>query len=361
MNIVFDKNKTPTEMALLPSCGKVYSKEHPFHNLSYIPIKTMTIADEEILLNVAFAKMGITTMQLLKSCICLPNIDFINESNVLAGDIAALLYSLRINSYGRIYDPTIKCPSCDVQNQLSIDMASFPVNTLDLIPINNNQNLFVFEMPSGKSIIEYSFLTFSEAEELAKMLNDSEDFVDEFFLADGKDVISSVKTNTYVTSTLMKLIKSVNGNTSRSVISKYVKSMRIGDSMRFRNFVKDTEPNIRPNVSFVCKNECGYEASIPLAMNHSIFGIKPEHKVEVLLEPHFILTYYSGFSFEEYRNYPVAYKKFYIDRMNEEISKAQKAQSDIPTKAPHHNGQEVRTLTGKVNTNTTNSKLQRFT
>lgn len=343
------------------------------------------MSDEEILLNVAYAKMGITTIELLKSCISLPGVDKLTGDNVLAGDVASLLYSIRINSYGSLYDPTIKCPDCNADNQLSINLSAFPVNTLDLEPIVDGTNLFNYVLKSSSSAlnsnrkqkqqqqqqqqqaisIDFGFLTFNEAESLTKMLKAGEDIVHEFapmteHEGDESVLLSAVKGNTYITTMLDKLVKSVNGETSRDKIKRFIRSLRIGDSMQFRNFVKSFEPMIHANFDFKCK-DCEYEVNIPMPINHELFGIKPEDKVAVLLEPHFVLTYYSGFSFEEYRNYPVAYKKHFTERMNEEISKAHKAQSDIPNKAPHSNPADVRQMLGKTNPETMSAKMQRFT
>lgn len=66
-------------------------------------------------------------------------------------------------------------------------------------------------------------------------------------------------------------------------------------------------------------------------------------------------------TWETYMKFPVAYRKWLIDRISKEIDKAQKAQSDIPTKAPHHNDATMRAMLGKSKQVTPNAKMQRFT
>lgn len=61
-----------------------------------------------------------------------------------------------------------------------------------------------------------------------------------------------------------------------------------------------------------------------------------------------------------YYNFPIAYKRWLIKRIEQEIQKAHDAQSDIPSKAVHHNTPDVRALTGKTR-HQVPSKLTRFT
>ena len=80
----------------------------------------------------------------------------------------------------------------------------------------------------------------------------------------------------------------------------------------------------------------------------------------VLLEPFFLLGYYFGMDWNTYYNYPVAYKRWLIKRIETEISRSQEAKNDIPSRAMHHNTPDMRALTGKTRTNVP-AKLQRFT
>ena len=65
-------------------------------------------------------------------------------------------------------------------------------------------------------------------------------------------------------------------------------------------------------------------------------------------------------SWETYYNFPVAYKKWLIKRIEKEIQKAGKNNGNIPSKAMHHNTPDARALTGKTRP-VAPSKLQRFT
>ena len=99
---------------------------------------------------------------------------------------------------------------------------------------------------------------------------------------------------------------------------------------------------------------CPYQWGLPF------FGLTSSDKEHVLLEPFFLLGYYFGMDWGTYMKFPVAYKRWLIERINKEIQKSQEKNNDIPSKAYHHNTPDARSLAGKARTNVP-SKLMRFT
>jgi hypothetical protein len=79
-----------------------------------------------------------------------------------------------------------------------------------------------------------------------------------------------------------------------------------------------------------------------------------------LLEPFFLLGYYFGMDWNTYYNFPIAYKRWLIKRIEKEIQQAHKQGNDIPSKAMHQNTPDARAWTGKTRS-TVPSKLTRFT
>lgn len=91
------------------------------------------------------------------------------------------------------------------------------------------------------------------------------------------------------------------------------------------------------------------------------FGLTPEDKELVLLEPWFLLGYYFGMTVNEYLGLPVAYKRWLIQRINTEIKKATEAGADIPSKGVHDNLPDIRAMTGKTKHFGPHGRNQRFT
>jgi hypothetical protein len=65
-------------------------------------------------------------------------------------------------------------------------------------------------------------------------------------------------------------------------------------------------------------------------------------------------------SWNDYYRFPVAYRRWLIKRINEEIQKAAEAQNGQTSKGAHDNTPDVRALTGKTRQNVP-AKLRRFT
>lgn len=66
-------------------------------------------------------------------------------------------------------------------------------------------------------------------------------------------------------------------------------------------------------------------------------------------------------STDEYLRLPVMYKRWFIQRINTEIKKANEQGNDIPSKAVHDNSPDMRALTGKLKHFGSHGKNQRFT
>jgi hypothetical protein len=79
-----------------------------------------------------------------------------------------------------------------------------------------------------------------------------------------------------------------------------------------------------------------------------------------MLEPFFLLGYYFGMDWRDYYRFPVAYRRWLIKRINDEIQKAAEAQNGQTSKGAHNNTPDIRSLTGKSRSQVP-AKLQRFT
>lgn len=88
--------------------------------------------------------------------------------------------------------------------------------------------------------------------------------------------------------------------------------------------------------------------------------MRPEDKPQVMLEPFFLLGYYFGMDWQTYYRFPISYRRWLINRINEEIKKAADAQNGQTSKAFHDNTPDIRELTGKQRVNPPH-KLIRFT
>jgi hypothetical protein len=92
----------------------------------------------------------------------------------------------------------------------------------------------------------------------------------------------------------------------------------------------------------------------------AFFGLTPEDKTKVILEPFFLLGYYFGMDWKDYYKFPISYRKWLIERINQEIKTAAENQNGQTSKGVHNNTPDIRELTGKQRSMVP-AKLQRFT
>jgi hypothetical protein len=89
------------------------------------------------------------------------------------------------------------------------------------------------------------------------------------------------------------------------------------------------------------------------------FGLTPEDKENLILEPAFLLMYYGGFLWHEIIHLPVAYKRWFVERIVKELTKTSEDGS-TQTKALHQNSPDVRAMQGHTREQSP-SRLRRFT
>ena len=88
----------------------------------------------------------------------------------------------------------------------------------------------------------------------------------------------------------------------------------------------------------------------------TFFGLRPEDKSSIILEPTFLLMYYGGFTYRETYNMPVSYKRWFIERISKELSRGESG-NPPPSRA---DTQETREMSGMSHPSAP-SRLRRFT
>ena len=91
----------------------------------------------------------------------------------------------------------------------------------------------------------------------------------------------------------------------------------------------------------------------------TFFGLRPEDKEAMILEPAFALIYYGGFLWHEIYNMPVTYKRWFIERINKELTRSSEAGA-TQSRATHQNSPDVRAMQGRMREQVP-SRLRRFT
>ncbi len=241
------------DLVPLPSRGKVYPSDHPLHMANSVEYRAMTAKEEDILMSQALIKRGTVITELIKSCLINRNIDV---STLLSGDRNALMLAIRSSGYGHIYTPSYQCPHCEFKNDLEIDLNALPIKPLILEPVSPGINSFEFTLPKSKKKITFKLLSGKEEEEI----------VAEMETRKKKGMLNS----NLITSRLLRSITSIEGNSERSLINKFVSYMPALDSLGLRDYIDANEPGVDMKIDFKC-NSCDHFEEMNLPLGASFF------------------------------------------------------------------------------------------
>ena len=245
--------KVPTEFVPLPSFGLVYSPNSPLHNLKEIEVRYMTAADEDILTSRSLLRSGKAIDAVLKNCILDARI---NPEELLSGDKNALITFLRVSGYGPEYKVEIDCPSCEETSKYEFDLSQLEMKTLDVEPIEQGENRFHIQLPTGTHI-EFKFLNSAEEKEIS----DAQDRIK-------RSTNSPIDRN--VTTRLKNTIISIDGNNDPSLINQYVDTLNVRDSRALRKYMEDNTPDIDMKQEFNCPH-CGHRGEVDVPISVGFF------------------------------------------------------------------------------------------
>ena len=253
----------------LPSKGQCYQEK-----FSRVPVGYLTAYDENFITSPNLYKDGLIIDYLLKHKIMNDNIDV---EELIAGDVDALTLFLRITSYGPEYPIIARDPESGQDVETVIDLSKISVKDFNLKGDENGW--FDFELPLSKDKIKFRFLTRKDKKVLDK-LGEIEDYgikaskirliikdliqmikKDDVLVGKDKqayvDNISKLEDwcvqlnkkekvpyNRMITNRLEMSVMSINGETDRKYIAKYVRNMPARDALMLRRYIMENEPGM---------------------------------------------------------------------------------------------------------------------
>lgn len=236
----------------LPSKGYFYPESNPLAK-GTVDIYQVTARHEDILSNTNLLKKGTVLDEFLKALIATPNVSI---NDLLIGDKNALFIAARKSAYGEIYTVKIKCPDCEVESNVDIDLSKLPSKNIDFSLAKKGENQMSFTLPNSGKVIVFSFLTHKDDADIDQELK--------FISKSGTGV-----TSPEITTRLKYTIKSINGDTNRLKIKSFVdEELTAKDSLALRKFVREHTPDMDMNFQFICPS-CGHQVKmvVPLGAN----------------------------------------------------------------------------------------------
>ena len=118
------------------------------------------------------------------------------------------------------------------------------------------ENAFKFELPVSKKTVVYKLLTHKDETDID---------------AEIKSISKVMKSNAPEMTTRLKyMIVSVDGNSDRGVVKKFVDNMLAKDSIALRKSIRETTPDMDMSFNFKCP-ACGHEERMGLPLGVDFF------------------------------------------------------------------------------------------
>ena len=203
----------PHDVVQLPSRGIFYKNKK-----SSVKVGYLTAADENILMG----RSDDVTMQLLRNKLYEPGM---KPEELLEGDIEAILIFLRNTSFGPEMEMSLKDPVTGNEFKTQVLLDELNINKGDE---PDTDGTFSATLPVSGVQVKLKPLTYGDGLELRKIFES---------YPQGRVVPR-------VTMRLVKEIQSINGNTDKGEITKFVEQMPIADSKFIKKFMNENEPRL---------------------------------------------------------------------------------------------------------------------
>jgi len=245
----------PTEVIELPSQGHFYPLEHPLSS-GKLELKMMTAKEEDILMSQNLIKKGIVLDKLLETLIVDKNIKL---DDLLLVDKNAILVAARRLAYGDGYGPVeVTCPKCREKNQVTFNLGEIKNEEFDFDKYTRGENSFEFVLPYSKKTIQYKILTHKDEQQIENELK-------------ANNKILKGSSSNEVTARLRSMIISVDGNSDRNYVKKYVETEMVSrDALALRQYIKKNTPDVDLNFNFIC-GDCSHEERLGVPLTVQFF------------------------------------------------------------------------------------------
>lgn len=235
------KIEIPFSSVKIPSKGKIYPKDHPFHQCETVDVKEMSTPEEDILMSPVLVRKGKALDALLRSCILDKSVD---PDSLLLGDKNALLLAIRISGFGASYKAHFTCESCGEKFKHSFNLSTVAMKPLTGTPIHEGENLFEFTLPRSGRKVKFCLVTDGLHQEITKA-------------QEQRKKALKTERDFSIVERLSRLIKEIDGVSDPGGIREAVESMLAFDSRALRDHISDIEPDVLLEEEVTCE-ACGF-------------------------------------------------------------------------------------------------------
>jgi len=241
----------PTEVLSLPSQGLLYPEDSPLRS-GTIDVKYMTAKEEDILTSNNLIEQGVVITKLLESVIANPKVKL---DDMLIGDKNSLMIGTRILGYGVEYNVILTDPDTQERVEHTVDLSKLNNKKVDESLLNKD-NIFSFELPNSKRVLEFKLLTHGDEKKLDEILKDYE------------KVEKLTGVSQELTTRLKYQIQSIDGNKEQKEIDSFVDNEFLAlDARAFRKYISDITPDVDLSFEYVSQTGNKHKLNVPLGLD----------------------------------------------------------------------------------------------
>jgi hypothetical protein len=208
----------PHDVVSLPSGGIFYKNKKKAVKIGYL-----TASDENIILNTSQNNRESVVLSLLRNKLYETDL---KPDELLTGDVEAILIFLRNTAFGPDYEVNLTDPQTGRKFNYTLVLDELNIRKTEYKP--NEEGLFVVKLPKSGNEVKLKPMSLADSLEIEKLV----------------DTYPSNRVAPKVTWKLNKQIVSVDGESDKGVIAKYIETMPIMDSKFVRNFLNENEPRL---------------------------------------------------------------------------------------------------------------------
>lgn len=235
---------TSYEVVKFPSNGMFYQ-----HHISEVNVEYMTSKDEDLLTTPSLLENGTVLDVLLRRKI---KTNGIVVKDLLAGDRNAVLLFLRTSSYGVDYSVQVTDPRSGLPFKTVVDLSKLQYKEMTERPDEHGH--FNVQIPMRKKLVKFKLLTVGEEDILFKKAEAVKEAYNQEF-------------NEYNTMKLKSSIISIDGNTDRMYIDKFVDAMPALDAYTIRKKILDVSPDVDMAYEFTTNDGYNFKTNLSIGID----------------------------------------------------------------------------------------------
>ena len=237
-----------TKLIELPSKGMYYSRAHPSHQKQVIEVKLFTAKEEDLITDETLARTGETINALFDSIIVDKTI---RHQTLLSGDRNAILMKSRQFSLGSRYTYNWQC-NCGRNNKGDILLDSLKYKN---VPTRVCEPVFDIVLPSTGKLVKFKLLNGFDQDEVRRTEANRK---------------KAGLPPAMVSTRLVQMIISIDGNDNKGQIQKFVIQMPSRDAKRLRSEYAKKAPDVNTDIVQTC-NKCGLTKTMSLPLTAGFF------------------------------------------------------------------------------------------